>query len=97
MSLVKDNHMVFEEIWVIYALPNEDAISNIPQTGLLSGLIIKPNGISNLLANLTLPLMSHSIGHTNCSDSPRLCYNNINPINSPDRSINIFLNKLLLF
>lgn len=88
--------MVLEEIWVVYALTDENTVSNVPQTCFLACFVIKSYCVSHLPAYLALSFMRYTICHTHCGHPSGLGYDYIYPIDWLHRAICIFLDFRLL-
>ena len=95
VRFVKDDHMVFKQIRIRYALPHKYAISYKPQSCLGAGLIVKPYGIAHLWAHYTSSFWAHPWSHTDGSHPSGLGYDHIDVVDRFLLFICVFLDSAL--
>ncbi len=72
MRLIHDDNTVLLKVRVIKALPKQHAISHILDLRASTSTVLEPDRISNPIPQLSLQLLSYSLGHRHCGYPARL-------------------------
>lgn len=95
MCLIKDYHMVLEQIWIINALSYKYSISDVPKISLLACSVAKADWISHFFTNLLPSFECYTMCHTHCRHFPRLSYYHIQLFDSRVLLCHILFNQML--
>ena len=72
MSFVEDDGAVASEVVVVHGLAQQHSVGHVLEDGVGPRLVLETNAVSNLLAELDVHLLGHTLGDGHGSDTTRL-------------------------
>mmetsp|Transcript_15732 Transcript_15732/g.52661 ORF Transcript_15732/g.52661 Transcript_15732/m.52661 type:complete len:620 (+) Transcript_15732:595-2454(+) len=82
VGLVQHNTRVALEERVVHGFSEEHTVCHVPEDRVRSCQILETDGVTDLLPELNIHLLSNTPGNTHCSDPSRLC-----ACNAPDLAV----------